>query len=102
MRLKIKLKIIIDIFLLFFMLISALTGIVLMVTPSGPGTRAGQGAGASILDLASRSSLKLFHDWSSILLIAMVVFHLMLNGSTIVCYFKRSFKTLKNNGCEKI
>ncbi|MDZ7837870.1 MAG: hypothetical protein U5N58_07905 [Actinomycetota bacterium] len=52
MRLKIKLKIITDIFLLFFALISAITGVLLLVTPSGPGTRAGFEVGASILDLS--------------------------------------------------
>ena len=89
MRLKIKLKVIVDIFLLLAVIISAVTGVLLLLGPSGPGTQAG--TSVSLFDFASRSSLKLFHDWSSILLIILIVFHLMLNWNIIIRYIRSSF-----------
>jgi len=88
-RLKIKLKVIVDIFLLLAMIISAVTGVLLLLSPSGPGTRAG--ISVSLFDFTSRSSLKLFHDWSSILLIILIVFHLMLNWNIITRYIRSVF-----------
>jgi len=102
LKIKIKLKILVDILLFLSGMMSAITGVVLFFMPSGPGTRAGQTAGPGIFDLTTRSSLRLLHDWSSILLIAMVVFHLLLNFSTIVCYLKLLFRAAKKNGCENL
>ncbi|MBC8390198.1 MAG: DUF4405 domain-containing protein [Actinobacteria bacterium] len=89
MSLKIKLKVIVDIFLMLAMIVSAVTGILLLLGLSGPGTQAG--ISGSLFDFTSRSSLKLFHDWSSILLIILVVFHLMLNWNIIVRYIRSAF-----------
>ncbi len=95
MRIKIRLKMVVDILLFLSGLICMGTGLTLLILPSGPGTQAAIKASSSIFDLFTRSGLKLFHNWSSILLIALIVFHLMLNWRMITCYFKNAFKTAK-------
>ena len=95
MRIKIRLKIIVDILLLLSGLVSIGTGLALLILPSGPGTQAGLRASSSVFDLFTRSGLKLFHDWSSILIIAFIVFHLTLNWRMMICYFKNAFKPAK-------
>ncbi|MBN2072655.1 MAG: DUF4405 domain-containing protein [Actinobacteria bacterium] len=92
MRLKIKIKFFIDILLFVAGLVSAGTGAALLFGPSGNGTHGGLRAATSFLEFSSRGTLRLFHDWSSLILIALVIFHLMLNWGTITCYFKNSFK----------
>lgn len=94
MRIKIKLKLVIDIVLFLAGLISMVTGLMLLVLPSGPGTRAGLAIDSTvILDLTSRAVLRLAHNWSSILIAALICFHLILNWRIIICYFKNAFKT---------
>ena len=104
MRLKIKLKIILDILLLLAGLMSAITGIILFISPSGPGTHRGLDTTEFVFNLTGRILLKIFHNWSSIILIALVIFHLMLNWTTIVCYLKSISRVLKKQssgqGCE--
>ena len=92
MRIKIRLKIIVDILLFLSGLISMGTGLALLILPSGPGTQAVLRVSSSVFDLLTRSGLKLFHNWSSILIIAFIFFHLMLNWRMIICYFKNAFK----------
>jgi quinol-cytochrome oxidoreductase complex cytochrome b subunit len=100
MRLKIKTKIIVDILLLISGLLSTITGIILLLSPSGPGTYRGLKTAESILDLTSRSSLKLLHDWGSIILVLLVIIHIILNWSTITCYIKNMFRAVRNRSCE--
>ena len=95
MRIKIRLKMVIDILLFLSGLISIGTGLALLILPSGPGTQAGIKASSSVFDLFTRSGLKLFHDWSSLLLIALILFHLILNWRMITCYFRTAFKPVK-------
>jgi hypothetical protein len=96
MRIKTRLKFFVDILLFIAGLISMGTGLVLLFSPSGPGTHAGLGEAASILDFSHRSILRLYHDWSSLIIIALVVFHLALNWRTILCYFKNMFKIARS------
>ena len=98
MSLKIKLKVIVDIFLAIAMIGSSVTGAVLLLSPSGPGSRAG--ISGSLFDFASRSSLKLFHNWTSILVIALIVFHLMLNWRIIVSYGRSIIRAQRKRSCE--
>lgn len=98
MSLKIKLKVIVDIFLAIAMMGSSVTGIILLLIPSGPGTQAG--ISGSLFDFASRSSLKLFHDWTSILLIVLIVFHLMLSWKVIIGYIRSIIRTQRKRSCE--
>jgi hypothetical protein len=92
-KLRIRLKIITDILLFLSGLVSMITGLALLILPSGPGNRGGIALStSSILDLTARSGLKILHDWSSMILIALIIFHLILNWKVIVCYFKNSFK----------
>jgi len=98
MSLKIKLKIIVDVFLILVMIGSSVTGIILLLSPSGPGSMAG--ISGSLFDFASRSSLKLFHNWTSILVIVLIVFHLMLNWNIILCYIRNAFKAQRKRSCE--
>ena len=100
MRLKIKLKIIVDILLLLAGLLSIITGIILLLSPSGPGTHSRLKTAESMFDLTGRSSLKLLHNWGSIILVSLVIFHLILNWATIVCYIKNIFRTARNQSCE--
>ena len=95
MRIKIKFKVIVDILLFLSGLISIGTGLALLILPSGPGTQASLKASSSVFDLFTRSGLKLFHDWSSILLVALILFHLILNWRMIFCYFRSAFKPAK-------
>jgi hypothetical protein len=93
MRIKIRLKLIVDILLFLAGLVCIITGITLLILPSGPGTKAGLAqASSSTLDITTRSGLRLWHDWSSIIIIALILFHLMLNWRTIVCYVRNAFK----------
>ena len=98
MSLKIKLKLIVDIFLAIAIIGSSVTGIMLLISPSGSGSRAG--IGDSLFDFTSRSSLRLFHDWISILLIVLIVFHLMLNWKIILGYIRNIFRERRKIGCE--
>jgi hypothetical protein len=100
MRLKTKTKIIVDILLFISGLLSAVTGIILLLSPSGPGTHRGLRTAESIFDITSRSSLKILHDWGSIILILLVIIHIILNWSTITCYVKNMFRAVSNRSCE--
>ena len=100
MRLKIKLKIIVDILLLLAGLLSIITGTMLLLSPSGPGTHSGLKTVGSIFDLTRRSSLKLLHNWGSIILVSLVIFHLILNWTTIICYIKSVFRAAGNQSCK--
>ncbi len=101
MKLKIKLKIIVDIFLLIAGLFSTVTGIVLLASPSGAGMHRGLRTDELILGLTSRGYVKILHDWSSIILILLVVFHLILNWPTILCYIKSIYRNVikQNSRC---
>jgi hypothetical protein len=88
MKIKIRLKIIVDIMLLLSGLASAITGIMLLISSPGPSTCSWFNRGRLISDITSRHSLKIFHDWGSIIFISFVIFHLILNWPTIICYFK--------------
>ena len=93
MRIKIKLKVIVDILLFLSGLISIVTGLALLIVPSGPGTKAGlASASSSLFDLTTRGGLRLAHDWSSLLIIALIFFHLALNWRLIICYAKNAFR----------
>jgi hypothetical protein len=93
MRMKIKIKIIVDILLFLSGLVSIVTGLFLLILPSGPGTRAGLASASSLLlDVTTRSGLRLLHDWSSIIIISLIFFHLMLNWRIIICYVRNAFK----------
>jgi len=93
MRIKIKAKIIVDIILFLSGLSSIVSGLILLILPSGPGTGAGlTTASSSIFDLTTRGGLIFLHDWSSILLVAFISFHLMLNWRIIICYIKNALR----------
>ncbi len=93
MRIKIKAKIIVDIMLFLSGLGSIVSGLILLILPSGPGTGAGlTTASSSIFDLTTRGGLRFLHDWSSILLVAFILFHLALNWRIIICYVRNVFK----------
>ncbi len=88
MKIKIKTKIFVDILLLISGLLSTVTGIMLLLSPSGQGMHRGLNTEKLIFEATGRGDLKLIHDWSSIMLIALVIIHLILNWSTILCYIK--------------
>ena len=93
MRIKIRLKVVVDILLFLSGLISMATGLTLLILPSGPGSRAGLvSASSALLDLTTRGGLRLLHDWSSILIIALIFFHLVLNWRMIICYARNAFR----------
>lgn len=93
MRIKIKTKIIVDIILVLSALGSIVSGLILLVLPSGPGTGSRLSASSSIFNLSTKGGLRFLHDWSSILLVALILFHLMLNWRIIVCYVKNAFRS---------
>jgi len=90
----------VDILLLLAGLLSAITGIILLLSLSGPGTNRGLKTAESIFGLTGRSSLKLLHNWGSIILVSLVIFHLALNWTTIVCYIKNISRAARNQSCE--
>ena len=92
MRIKIRLKLIVDILLFLAGMVSIVTGITLLILPSGPGTRAGLAGTSSILDITTRSGLRLWHDWSSIIIIALILLHLALNWRILLCYMRNAFR----------
>ncbi len=92
MSIKIRFKLVVDILLFLTGLVSIVTGITLLIFPSGPGTRAGLAGTSSILDITSRSGLRLWHDWSSIIIIALILLHLALNWRILVCYMRNAFR----------
>jgi len=92
MSIKIRFKLVVDILLFLTGLVSIVTGITLLILPSGPGTRAGLAGTSSILDITSRSGLRLWHDWSSIIIIALILLHLALNWRILVCYMRNAFR----------
>lgn len=93
MKIRIRIKIIVDVLLFMAGLVSMSTGLALLILPSGPGTRSGfPSIAGSLFDITTRGGLRLIHDWSSILIIALILFHLILNWRIIMCYIKNSFK----------
>ena len=92
MSIKIRLKLVVDIMLFLAGLISIVTGITLLILPSGPGTRAGLAGTSSILDITARSGLRLWHNWSSLVIIALILLHLALNWRVLLCYMKNAFR----------
>jgi len=91
-KLKIKTKFTIDIFLIISFVFNIITALMLLFS-SGGGAH-GRAGSIGLLNFTSRSSLRLIHDWTGLLIIALVVFHLILNWKTIICYFKN---LLNNN-----
>jgi hypothetical protein len=94
-RTRVRIKLVMDMLLFLSGLVSVITGLLLLFLPSGPGL--GGGPAASIFDITSRTGLRLFHDWSSLLIIALLLFHLSFNWRILLGYIKNvyrsSFKT---------
>jgi len=93
-RIRIWLRVIVDILLLVAGLINVATGLMLFFgLAQGPGRS--KEAALSILELSSKGLSRLIHNYSGIIIIALVIFHLMLNFNTFLCFFRSIRKNLK-------
>ncbi|MBS3088995.1 DUF4405 domain-containing protein [Candidatus Pacearchaeota archaeon] len=82
---KLKLKFLVDVLMFFSFLTTAVSGFVLwLVLPRGSG-RAGN------VFIFFRETWLLIHDWFSVLLVILILFHLVLNWGWIKSVFKISF-----------
>ncbi|MCE5330052.1 DUF4405 domain-containing protein [bacterium] len=86
-KLKLKTKFIIDIFLAAAFMFNVVTALILLFNTGGGGNRQSTWL-VNLFDFSSLSSVRLIHDWSGLLMVALIVFHLMLNWRIILCYFK--------------
>jgi len=87
---RLKTKLTVDIFLAIAFVFNIITALMLLLNTGGGGR--GQSATlVNLFDFSSRNSLRLIHDWTGLLIIALIIFHLMLNWRTILCYFKNLF-----------
>ena len=81
MRIKIRLKMVVDILLFLSGLICIGTGLALLILPSGPGTQAGIKASSSVFDLfTSVVRLTLLYIWRS-----SPIYVLWIHFTHIVC-----------------
>ncbi|MCL4385915.1 MAG: DUF4405 domain-containing protein [Actinobacteria bacterium] len=84
---KLKTKFTIDIFLIITFIFNVITALMLLFNTGGGAYWRSSGI-INLLNFSNRSSLRLIHDWTGLLIIALILFHLILNWRTIVCYFK--------------
>ena len=82
----------IDILLAISFIFNVVTALILLFNTGGGGYGRSTGL-ANLFDFSSRSSLRLIHDWTGLLMIALIIFHLMLNWRTILCYFRNLFRS---------
>jgi cytochrome b subunit of formate dehydrogenase len=95
--LKIRLKIIVDLLLLITGLINIITGLLILLDiAAGPGRYSERII--SITELSSKGIAKLIHNYTGIIIISLVFFHLLLNWRTILCYFRMLFKKSGKTG----
>jgi len=95
---KIKIKLVIDIFLIIAFFFNIFTALGLLFGFAGRGSHLRGGretAITNIFDFGSRSSFRLIHDWSGILIIVLILAHLIINWETLVCYFKNAINIAK-------
>ncbi len=91
-RWKLKAKFTVDLFLAAAFIFNIITALILLFSTGGGGR--GQSSGSiNLFDFSSRNSLRLMHDWTGLLIIALIIFHLMLNWRTIICYFKNILRS---------
>ena len=89
---KLKTKFIVDILLAASFIFNVITALILLFNTGGGGSGRSTGL-VNLFDFSSRNSLRLIHDWSGLLVIALIIFHLMLNWVTILCYFKNLLRS---------
>ena len=94
---KTRLKISVDILLLISGLANIITGLLILFDiVAGPGRYSEKAI--SFAELSSRGIAKLIHNYTGIIIITLVFFHLLLNWKTILCYLKLLFKKSHNTG----
>ncbi len=99
-KIKLKIKLGIDIAMILSFLINMFTGVAVFF---GLVTNGGfrQNRGFNIFNMQDLANLgikgyfKLIHNWSGIIIIILILIHLILNWDTFWCYLKNSF--LKNS-----
>jgi len=91
----------IDLVIAVGFVLSALSGLVLFFTPASGGYQGGRNpAYAEHILLFSKHQWGVFHDWSSITMIAGVFLHLVFHWKWIVCMTKKIFT--RGNGKETV
>jgi len=93
-KLRLKTKLTIDIFLAAAFLFNIVTALMLLFNTGGGG-RGQSNVLVNLFDFSSRSSLRLIHNWTGLLIIALIIFHLILNWRVIICYFKNLLRSAK-------
>lgn len=78
-------------------IINAITGLLILLgVVAGPG-RYNERI-LSVTELSSKGIAKLIHNYTGIIIISLVFFHLLLNWKTILCYFRMLFKKSGKTG----
>ena len=98
-NLKLKVKLGIDLAMITVFLFNVFTGLAMffgLVTGGGRQYRGAEGFNvASLTDLSARAWYRVIHDWSGIVIVALIVIHLILNWKTLMCYLKNTLKSAK-------
>lgn len=104
-RIKFKIKLTIDIAMITAFLVNMFTGFAMFFGLVLGGGRQYSGAAGfdvlNITDLSARALYRFVHDWSGILLILLILFHLTLNWNTFWCYLRNTWKNRNNQKVQK-
>jgi len=97
--LKLKVKLGIDLAMITVFLLNVFTGLAMffgLVVGGGRQYRGVEGFNvASLADLSARAWYRAVHDWSGILIVALIIIHLILNWKTLMCYLRNAFKSAR-------
>jgi cytochrome b subunit of formate dehydrogenase len=99
-KIKFKIKLGVDIAMIVVFLVNMFTGFAMFFGLVAGGGRMYGGAGGfnvlNITDLSAKAWCRFIHDWSGIIMVVLILFHLILNWNTLCCYLRNSFKKNKN------
>jgi hypothetical protein len=99
-KIKFKIKLGVDIAMIVVFLVNMFTGFAMFFgIVAGGGRMYGGARGFNTFDIAeigAKAWYRLIHDWSGIIMVILILFHLILNWNTLCCYLRNSFKKNKN------
>lgn len=97
--LKLKVKLGIDLAMVPVFLFNIFTGLAMffgLVSGGGRQYRGVEGFNvASLANLSTGAWYRVIHDWSGLILVALILVHFLLNWKTLMCYLRNAFKSVK-------
>ena len=107
-KIKLKVKLGIDIAMILIFLVNIFTGFAIFFgLVQGGGHQYRGYAKISNLnftnltnDFSSKTLFRLYHDWSGILFVILILVHLILNWNTLWCYFRNILKKPEKPECQ--